>query len=98
MEASAPISLYLDLAEGESANIEVVAKAALAWSAAVKELAYVIDPSMEVEIELISGTEGSLDLNACLKAFAKFAEQKPKLATVIVTSLTWFMGQTGSYT
>ncbi len=98
MEASAPISLYLDLAEGESANIEVVAKAALAWSAAVKELAYVIDPSMEVEIELISGTEGSLDLNACLKAFAKFAEQKPKLATVIVTSLTWFMVQTGSYT
>lgn len=98
MEASAPISLYLDLAEGESANIEVVARAALAWSAAVKELAYVIDPSMDVELELVSGTEGSLDLNACLVAFSKFAEQRPKLATVIITSLTWFMVQTGSYT
>ncbi len=96
--ASAPISLYLDLEENESANIEVVARTALAWSAAVKELAFVIDPSMEVEIELVSGSEGSLDLNACLKAFSKFAGQQPKLATVIVTSLTWFMVQTGSYT
>jgi hypothetical protein len=98
MESSAPISLYLDLAEGESANLEVVARAALAWSSAIKELAYVIDPSAEVEIDLISGSEGSLGLNACVKAFSKIKGKHPQITTIIVTSLAWFALQTGQYT
>lgn len=98
MQTAAPISLYLDLAEGETASIEVVARAALAWSAAIKELAYIVDPAIEVEIDLVSGTEGSLDLNACIKAISKVAGQQPKLATIVVTALTWFTVQTGAYT
>lgn len=98
MEASAPISLYLDLEEGESANIEVVARAALAWAAAIKELAFVVDPAMDIQVELISGTEGSLGLNACIKAVSKVTGKYPKLATVVITSLTWFALETGAYT
>jgi hypothetical protein len=99
METSAPISLYLGLEEGKAAKIEVVARAALAWAEAVKELAYVIDPSIEIEIELISGTEGSLSLNAVIKAVSKLRGKRPtSLATLIVLSLSWFVVQSASYT
>lgn len=98
MAEMAPISLYLDLEEGQLANIEVVARAALAWSAAIKELAYVVDPSIEIEIDLVSGTEGSLGLNACVKAIGRLINKDPKLKTIIITSLTWFTLQTGAYT
>jgi hypothetical protein len=97
MEASAPVSLYLDLAENEVADIEVVARAALAWSAAIKELAFVVDPSVNVTVELVSGTEGSLGLNACIKAVSKLASQQPKISTIVITSLTWFTLQTAAY-
>lgn len=98
MEASAPVSLYLDLAENEVADIEVVARAALAWSSAIKELAFVVDPSVSVTVELVSGTEGSLGLNACIRAIGKLANQQPKITTIVITSLTWFTLQTASYT
>lgn len=98
MAETAPISLYLDLEDGQLANIEVVARAALAWSAALKELAFVVDPSMEIEIELVSGTEGSLGLNACIKAISKLVNKDPRLKTIIITSLTWFTLQAGAYT
>jgi hypothetical protein len=38
----APISLYLELEPETAADLEVVARATLAFSAAVKELAYVL--------------------------------------------------------
>ncbi len=65
--AQAPISVYLDLEAGRVADMEVVARAALAFSAAVKDLAYVIDPGLDLRIELQSGTEGSLNLNTILR-------------------------------
>jgi hypothetical protein len=67
-ELSAPLSLYLDLKPGEAADLDVVAKAALQWSAALKEIAFIVDPSCELRIELESGTAGSLSLNAKLRA------------------------------
>ena len=63
-----PISLYVDLHPGEAPDLEVVARAAIAWSEAIKEIAFLLDPSTEVRIELKSGTEGSLSLNGLLKA------------------------------
>ncbi|QQP93578.1 hypothetical protein IGS68_31630 (plasmid) [Skermanella sp. TT6] len=65
---SAQLSLYLDLEQGELADLEVVAKAALAFSAALREAIYVIDPSTGIKIELVSGTEGSLSLNSLISA------------------------------
>ncbi|ASP50968.1 hypothetical protein [Sinorhizobium meliloti] len=61
------ISLYLDLEKGKSADLEVVARAALAFNSAVKEVAFILDPSVEVRLELKSGDEGSLILNSIIR-------------------------------
>lgn len=92
--AEAPVSLYIDLEKGQVADIEVVARAALAFSAAIKDLIYVLDPSLEVRVEIMSGTEGSLSLNSIIKSLKKKAGEKPVLAAAVAMVLSWF----GNYT
>lgn len=55
-----PINLYLDIEPGQVADIEVVARAALAFSKTIKEVVFVLDPSLEIRVEIASGTPGSL--------------------------------------
>lgn len=95
---SIPISLYLDLEEGAVADLEVVARASLAWSNAIKEIAYILDPSIEVRIELKSGTEGSLSLNSIIKTVREIQKTNPKLTMILLTTTTWFALETSSYT
>ncbi len=98
MEDAAPLSLYLDLEPGHTADIEVVSRAAIAWSQAVRELAYIADPSIEVRVELSSGTPGSLSLNAIVRVVKRTSAQHPKLTTIIISALTWFALEIASYT
>lgn len=92
--AEAPISLYLDLEPGETADLEVVARAALAFASAVRETAFIFDPSIKVRVELESGTEGSLSLNTIIKTLRERAAERPILAAIIMATLGWF----GNYT
>ncbi len=85
-----PISLYLDLEKGQKADLEVVARASLAFAEAMKELAYVLDPSLELKIELSSGSEGSLSLNSILKAIKEASEQPLTLRALAIVALIWF--------
>jgi hypothetical protein len=85
-----PISLYIDLKRGETADIEAVARAALAFSAAIKDLIYVLDPSLEVRVEFMSGTEGSLSINSIIKSLKEKAGERPILAAAVMMVLTWF--------
>ena len=62
-----PLSLYLDLEKGATADLEVVSRAALAWSAAIKDLAFILDPSIEIRVEIASGTPGSFSLNSLIR-------------------------------
>lgn len=87
---SAPVSLYLELEDGQIADLEVVARTALAFSAAIKDLAFQLDPSAEVRVELVSGTQGSLSLNALIKSIRKTVSERPIAAMVAVSALTWF--------
>jgi hypothetical protein len=92
---AAPISLYLDLEEGQKADLEVVARAALAFSAAINELSFAIDPNLTVRIELASGSEGSLSLNAIIRTIARhlapLAPTSPlTLQAIVLTILAWF--------
>ncbi|MDB5695099.1 MAG: hypothetical protein JWN21_642, partial [Sphingomonas bacterium] len=48
----APISLYIDLEEGELADLEIVSRAAIAWAEAIREAAFILDPTVEVRVEL----------------------------------------------
>ena len=67
MADGAPISLYLDLVPGEKADLEVAARASLAFAEAIKAAAYFLEPGLQVKIELESGSEGNLSLNSILK-------------------------------
>lgn len=94
----AAITLYLDLEENEVADLEVVARAALAWSAAIKEIAFVLDPSLEVRVELASGTQGSLSLNSLLRSVRETLSDKQTLRTIVVTAIFWTIAETRDYT
>jgi len=85
--SSAPISLYLDLESGEKAGLEVVAEASIAFARAIREVAFFLDPSIELKIELASGTEGSLSLNSIFKTRDG---KDVTLAAVSLVVLTWF--------
>ncbi len=93
-DSAAPISLYLQVERGKSADLEVVARASLALAAAIKEVAFRLDPSVEVRVELISGTEGSLFLNSIIRTLRDKAKERPIAAMIAATVLGWF----GSYT
>ena len=90
------LNLYLDLEPGERADLEVVAKSSLAFAHAIREIAYIVDPSLSIKIEFESGTEGSLSLNSVVK-FIK--EQIPDPVTrkvIIVTVALWFAKEFGA--
>lgn len=93
-----PISLYLDLEEGQIADIEVVARTALAWSSAIKEITYIFDPSVEIRVELASGTEGSLSLNSLIRKIRGTPGVQSDLRMIALAVVTWFMMQGASYT
>src|SRR5262249_8579726 len=92
MEAT-PVSLFIDLEEGRRADLEVIARASLAFAAAVKEAAFMIDPSLEVHLELVSGTEGSLKLNQIIKAVKRVTGLDEALAskTLALVVILWFV-------
>jgi len=83
------LTLYLDLEEGKKPDLATVARAALAFDAVVKEVAFIIDPSLSFRLELKSGTEGSLKLNSLLKA-AKDRVDRSTLLTIAFIVLGWF--------
>lgn len=61
--AEAPVSIYFGLGEGEAASLEVIAEAAIAYVGAIREMAKVVDPSLEVSVDIIDGDRSSLWLN-----------------------------------
>lgn len=68
-EAGTPISVYLELQEGEFADWEVVSKASIQLIEALKELAAFADPSAHLKVTLQNSEEGSLRFNAILELF-----------------------------
>src|SRR3712207_4195742 len=69
-EATAPISLYVELAPDRRGDLEVISRAAIAWAETIREAAFLTDPFLDVRVELISGTEGSIDLNSEIRRLA----------------------------
>lgn len=97
-ESSAePVSLYIDLVPGATADLEVIARAALAFAGAVREFAYIIDPSLELRIELVSGTESSLSLNAWFKSKLARRLDTLSLAALAGGVLMWLGGHAAEF-
>lgn len=57
------ISLYFGLKDGERADLEVVAAAAIQWVEVLRAAASAIDPEAQIRVELIDASESSLRLN-----------------------------------
>jgi hypothetical protein len=86
------ISLYLELKPGQKPDFEVVGLAAAAFSEAVKEIAYILDPGLEVRLEFESGTESSLSLNAVLKVLKTRDGQRGTLLGIVLGTSIAFVG------
>lgn len=84
------LSLYIGLEEGRSADLGVVASAALAWEGLVKEVFALIGPGSAVRIELVNSTEGSLKLNTLIQAISRVKGQNPKTIAAIYAILAFF--------
>ena len=87
-EFTVPLNLYLGLRPDALADMEVVGHVSIAFVAMVREVAYIIDPSLNVRVELRDGTEGSLSLNALLADLSDPVKRKRTLkAAAIATGL-----------
>jgi hypothetical protein len=79
------ITLYLGLKAGQRADFEVVGLSAAAFAEAVKEIAYILEPGLEVRLEFDSGTEGSLKLKAIIKSLNTPEGRRTALVSIIAT-------------
>jgi hypothetical protein len=96
--SSLPISLYLDLEKDERADLEVISRASLAFVEAIKEIAYIIDPSVEIVVEIESGTEGSLSLNTIIRSIkTSVTPNKDTLRAIVVFIAGWFADKTAEF-
>jgi hypothetical protein len=86
---AATVNLYLDLEPGQAADLEVVARAALAFAAAIRVIAQEIAPEVDVKVELVSGTEGSLSLNSLIKGAGLLASPET-LKRIAVAVIVYF--------
>lgn len=91
------ISLYLQLAEGQKADFEVVGLSAAAFAEAVKAIADIIEPGLDLRLEFVSGTEGSLNLKAILKTLASPNTRRNALLAVIATVAGWLTNDIRTY-
>lgn len=79
------LTLYIGLKNGERADLEIVGLAAAAFAEAVKEIAFFLEPGIEVRLEFESGETGSLKLKALLKSLKSKDGQRGALIAVLST-------------
>jgi hypothetical protein len=87
------LSIYFGLDEGKSIDFEIAAKASLAYIAAIKEISYLLDPAIEIRVELKNGTEGSLFLNSTIKYIRNYAATHPVNFKAICISAALLLGE-----
>ena len=94
---AAPLRLYFQIKQGQTADAEVIARASLAFIAGVKELAYVIVPSAVVHIGLKGHAEGSLweDFVILVDKAKAEVEAKPKRYTLALAAIAWILTPPG---
>ncbi|WGM48623.1 hypothetical protein KOAAANKH_03526 [Brevundimonas sp. NIBR10] len=92
--ASAPITLYLDIPEGQHGDLEVVAEASIAWARTIKDVARVLYPDLTIRVEVLDADEGSFGLNARIQIDPKF---KAALIGILAGAATHFGLETVDY-
>ena len=86
--ADAPISFYFGIPEGERANLETIAAVSIEWVGLVRDLASVISPELEFEIEFVQSEDGSVWLSNLIKAI--HGGDRKALAALVAAVVTFF--------
>lgn len=85
---AAPISLYFDIPKGEHPDLEVVARATIEWIEAIRDVASIVAPDLEYEIEFVETEEGSLWLSNLIKAVRE--GDRAALTSIVTAVLLFF--------
>ncbi len=93
----APLNLYLDLRPDSLADMEVVGHVSIAFVAMVREVAYIIDPSLDIRVELKRGSEGSLSLDTLIADIKDPTKRKKTLIAVAVAASLFFAQDVASW-
>ncbi len=88
-----PLRLYYKLEAGHTADAEVIARASLAFIAGVRELSYVLDPSVKVSVGIQGHAEGSLweDLLLIVDKANKEYRARPIRYGLALAALAWII-------
>lgn len=88
-----PLRLYYKLDDGHTANAEVIARASLAFIAGVKELSYILDPSLKVQVGIQGHADGSLweDLLLLTDRVRSEYRDRPTRYGLALAALAWIM-------
>ncbi len=101
-----PVCIYLKLEEGKFADWEIVSRASIELIAAIRELAAFADPTLQVQIALQDGQEGSLKLNTIFRLIfgsrpaadpQAEADRKLVLKAVIGGATIWILQATAGH-
>lgn len=86
--ATAPISLYFGVEPGKRADLETIALASLEWANLIRDIATVIAPDIEFEIEFVESKEGSVWLSNLLTAVRE--GDRKALGAIVSAVLVFF--------
>lgn len=86
-----PFSLYFGLQKGERADLEVIARASLEWVEIVRDLASVIVPGADIQVEFVQTEEGSIWLQNLISA-VQHGDKKAMRALAIAAILFFALG------
>lgn len=93
-----PVNLYLATEPGKAIKLETVARSSLEFVAALREAAYIVDPSLNLVVEIVSGTPASLSLNSILKSLGiADKHQRLSLIAIAATAALWLTAETASW-
>lgn len=91
---STRVGLYIGLREGAEINLSTAAKAALCFDDFLRAFIEEVEPGTPVELTLIQGDTGSLNLVSSLKAKVS----KKTLSAIALVASGWIAGELASYT
>jgi hypothetical protein len=69
------VSLYFKLEEGESADLEIIAEAAIAWVETLRATAQAVFPESDVKVDLVNVDQSSAIFNTLVDWFDRNADQ-----------------------
>lgn len=85
-----PLRLYLDHRQGDYPDAVVVSQATIAFANGVKELAYLLDPTLDFKFAIRPSAEGSYWQNTYLRAREEY-EKRRRLYQLAIASMIWFV-------